>query len=1093
MKKILITVLLVANFSFSQEKIPFIDYDEIIQKISKEESNDKVINSINTLNKNDSAYYSLLISKSYYLLQLKKYEDALSVVNEGLNSNHEHSKANFYANKGVALSSLKRNDEALKNYNEGLKIYPKNYLLWFNKGYILETQGRFNEAVNAYKIAITLNPTYTKPHLQIGNIYYRQERLTQALMCFNMYLLLEPVAGGTSVVLKSLNNLVKSKNSNKRDQKIILDDEDDSFEDIDLVLSSKVALNTNYKTGNPINIALVKQNHAMIEQLKNFEGNGGFWDQTYLPFYKWIATNNKFDDFIYTLTYATENKGFQKIIKKNTEQIIAFLAVLKTKWEDNVSKNNIFFNGKQQDVVYEYSNSHVNAIGNYKNGKSVGFWQFYNKSGRLTAEGNFNDFGDRIGKWTWYTSFNKIKETAFYKEGVLDGKNFMFHNNGRKYVDAIYKTDFLNGQYEYFNNKGALVQRKYFKSGKVDGIYTSYFGVGEKLLEFQIPYIEGEIDGEVLEYYANGDLYAKSYYVAGKKDGLETVYHSNKNISSEINYLNGEVNGSYKTFHFNGRPNEIGQSLEGNYIGAWKTYYSDGTLESESVYKNGYLSDLYKYYDTDGKLYYDYIYRKGKIIAFTFYNKNASVLKKGKKKGGEFYYEGFSPKGNKTIEGLYDISGGKVGEWKFYTNNGVLKNEGIFRNDKIVGSYFSYFKNGEIDNITTYKEGVIDGYYVGYHTNGQMSTQGWYKEGGQHGEWKYYHLDGSLDAINFYHNGTLNGAQESYGVGGKLTATTCYKFGDLISENNFGKDQMLFEKIDYNSKENEYLLTSKHYNGNIRTNISYVNEVKHGDYEVFYFNGKTKIKGSYLNGQQNGSWIWYYENGSIESEVNYSSGNVKGKLINYYKNGKIEGIYNYENDLEIGTSFKYYNSGVKNATIEYYEGKKHGRHVFYDVSGRLQLIRFYNHGEIIGYSYLDKSGTEIAMIPLAKESGKIKAFFDTGKVSKIMEYKYGNFINSYKSYAYNGTLIEEIKYVDGDYHGIRKAFFSNGKVKKETNYNHGEKNGTQSIYFENGNKKEELIFTNGVEHGMSFLYDETGKIKTKKEYFNGKVYRVENL
>ena len=1086
-------MLLVANFSFSQEKIPFIDYDEIIQKISKEESNDKILGLISTLNKNDSAYSSSLVSKSYYLLQLKKYEEALNVVNEGLNSNSEHPKANFYANKGAALSSLKRYDEALENYNEGLKMYPKNYLLWFNKGFALEREGKLNDAVNAYKTAITLNPTYTKPHLQIGNIYYKQERLTQALMCFNMYLLLEPDVDGAFSVLKSLNNVVKSKNSNKRDRTIILDDEDDSFEDIDLVLSSNVALNKNYKTGNPIDISLAKQNHAMIEQLKNFEGNGGFWDETYLPLYKWIAANNKFDDFIYTLAYSIENEDYQKIIKKNTKQIIAFLSALKVKWANNVSKNNIVFNGKKQDVIYEYSDSFVDAIGNYKDDKAVGFWQFYNKNGRLTAEGNFDDFGDRIGKWTWYSSFNKIKEIAIYKEGVLDGRNLMYYTNGKKYVDAIYKNDSLHGQYEYFNNKGALVQRKYFKSGKVDGIYKSYFSVGEKLLEFKIPYKDGEVDGEFLEYYADGNLYAKSYYVAGKKNGLETVYHYNKKISSEINYVNGEISGGYKTFHSNGKPNEVGQCLEGNFTGAWKTYYSDGTLESESTYKKGSLSDLYNYYDTDGKLYYDYIYRKGEIIAFTFYNKDATILKKGKKKGGEFYYEGFSPKGNKTIEGLYDISGGKVGEWKFYTNNGVLKNKGNFKEDKIIGEYFTYFKNGKIDNVTTYKEDIIDGYYVGYYDNGQMSTQGWYKVGNQHGEWRYYNLDGSLNAINFYHDGALNGMQESYGVGGKLMSTTFYKFGDLISENILGKDEKLFEKINYTSKENEYQLISKHYNGNIRTNISYVNEVKHGDYEIFYFNGKTKIKGSYLNGKQNGTWTWYYENGNVESKVDYSRGNIQGKLINYYENGKIEGTYSYENDLEIGTSLKYYDNGVKKFSVEYYEGKKHGKHVFYDTSGKLQLIRFYNHGEIIGYSYLDKNGTEIAMIPLSKESGTIKAFFDNGKVSKTMDYKYGEFINSYKSYAYSGNLIEEIKYLDGNYHGVKRTYFSNGNVKKETNYSHGEKHGKQIVYFENGNKKEELMFTNDVEHGMSFIYDEAGKVKTKKEYFNGKVYKVENL
>ena len=396
----------------------------------------------------------------------------------------------------MLLQTLKRDPEALENYNKGIQLYPKNYLLWSNKGAVLERQGKLNEAVNAYKTAITLNPTYTKPHLQIGNIYYKQERLTQALMCFNMYLLLEPDANGAFETLKSLNNVVQSKNSNKRDRKIKLDDEDDSFEDIDLVLTSKLAMNKNYKTGNPINIALARQNHAMIAQLKNFEGNGGFWDKTYIPFYQWIAKNNKFDDFIYTLTYSIENEDFKKIIEKNTKKIVAFLTDLKNEWRKKVSKNDILFDGIQQEVTYQYDDSYVDAIGKIEDEKTVGLWQFYNASGRLTAKGNFDSSGKRTGKWTWYNTLHKVKETAFYKEGLLEGENLMFHSNGKKYVNAIYKNDSLHGKYESFSNKGALVQRKYFKSGSLDSVYKEYFKVGEKLLEYKIPYKKGQLEGD---------------------------------------------------------------------------------------------------------------------------------------------------------------------------------------------------------------------------------------------------------------------------------------------------------------------------------------------------------------------------------------------------------------------------------------------------------------------------------------------------------------------------------------------------------------------------------------------------------------------
>lgn len=120
-------------------------------------------------------------------------------------------------------------------------------------------------------------------------------------MCFNMYLLLEPDADNAFTILNSLDNIVKSKNENSRDSKIMLSEDDNSFEEIDLVLTNRIALNTNYKTGNEIDIALIRQNHALLQQLKDFSGNNGFWDTKFIPFYKWIQDNGYFDIFSYTI------------------------------------------------------------------------------------------------------------------------------------------------------------------------------------------------------------------------------------------------------------------------------------------------------------------------------------------------------------------------------------------------------------------------------------------------------------------------------------------------------------------------------------------------------------------------------------------------------------------------------------------------------------------------------------------------------------------------------------------------------------------------------------------------------------------------
>lgn len=1089
-------MFLVSSMCFSQEKIPFVDYTEIeklITESSDEIEDQKKIQLLDRINENDSMYYDVLSSKSYYLFRLKKYNDVIKIANEGINDKHESSKESFYINKGVALTSLKKYKEAIATYNLGIKAYPKNHLLWFNKGVVFETEGKFNEALSAYKMCITLNPMYKKPHLQMGNIFYKQERITQALMCFNLYLLLEPDAEGAFTILKSLNNIVTAKNINKRNEDFELLDADDSYEDIDLVLDSKMTIRKGYVIDNKINIALTRQNHAMIEQLKSFEGNGGFWDKKYVALYKWIAENNYFDDFIYTLSYSIENPDFKKIIGKKTKSITAFLEKFKMKWADIVAQNTIIFNGKKQEVTYSYNDSYVDAIGKLKNEVTVGYWEYYNENGLLIAKGNFDDSGKKIGKWTWYNGIDRIKETAFYEEGKLNGENIMLHKNQKQYVDAIYKDNTLNGEYKYYNNKGALLQKKYFKDGELEGVYESYFKVGNKILEYNIPYKKGLIEGESIEYYADGNIYAKANYIGGKINGVEKKYHFNKQLASEINYLNGKLNGSYKLYHTNGQLSEEGQSLEGFYDGNWKLYYSNGTLKSEFTYKKGKLTGLYKFYDADGKLYYEHTYRKGNIVAYKFYNKKGEVVKEVKKKGGEFYYEGLSPIGNKTSEGLYDISGGKKGDWKFYSDNGVLTGKGNYIDGKTTGDYFHYYNNGSKQSITPYKDDVIEGYYSGYHLNGKLSVQGWYKEGLEHGEWRYYYLDGTVQSINFFHKGKLHGTQEYFGGDGRLVSKSKMNFGELVSEIKFDANESSFEQINYQSNNDEYSIISKHFNGEVKTNNTYVNGVMHGSYKEFYFNGNRRVTGSYVNGKQNGLWTWYYDTGEVESKVNYLNGNLNGKCVNYYKTGEIEDEYIYRYGLNVGTHVSYFKNGKKELVKTFLEDELHGKMEFYEPSGKLQLVRFYNYGRLIGYSYLGKDGKELPMIELVNETGKIIAFFDNGKKSKLMEYKNGDLVNSYKSYFYNEMIEDEIIYVDGEYNGVKKEYFLNGKLKEEVEYNYGIRHGEAIEYYENGQKKEEKRYLNNLLQGVAKFYNKDGKLKKRIKYFNDKITAIEKI
>ena len=94
MTKVIIAVSLffISIFSFSQEKIEWIDVDEIIlntkEKEREREYEDAIIE-ISKISTNDSAYYSSITSKSYYLIQNEQYEEAIKVCDIGIETGED--------------------------------------------------------------------------------------------------------------------------------------------------------------------------------------------------------------------------------------------------------------------------------------------------------------------------------------------------------------------------------------------------------------------------------------------------------------------------------------------------------------------------------------------------------------------------------------------------------------------------------------------------------------------------------------------------------------------------------------------------------------------------------------------------------------------------------------------------------------------------------------------------------------------------------------------------------------------------------------------------------------------------------------------
>ena len=61
-------------------------------------------------------------------------------------------------NKGAALYSLGKYDEAIKCYDKAIEFDPDNPVVWNNKGLALNSLGKYDEAIKCYDKAIEIDP-----------------------------------------------------------------------------------------------------------------------------------------------------------------------------------------------------------------------------------------------------------------------------------------------------------------------------------------------------------------------------------------------------------------------------------------------------------------------------------------------------------------------------------------------------------------------------------------------------------------------------------------------------------------------------------------------------------------------------------------------------------------------------------------------------------------------------------------------------------------------------------------------------------------------------------------------------------------------
>jgi tetratricopeptide (TPR) repeat protein len=117
---------------------------------------DKIINAQGYEHNPDKVYAGLFFNRGLAKSYLDREEAAISDFNESLKIDPEFTSC--YGSRGCSLMNLNRNIEALEDFNKVISLGDKTFINYFNRGKCKQSLTKFSEALDDYNSAYELNP-----------------------------------------------------------------------------------------------------------------------------------------------------------------------------------------------------------------------------------------------------------------------------------------------------------------------------------------------------------------------------------------------------------------------------------------------------------------------------------------------------------------------------------------------------------------------------------------------------------------------------------------------------------------------------------------------------------------------------------------------------------------------------------------------------------------------------------------------------------------------------------------------------------------------------------------------------------------------
>ncbi len=217
-------------------------------------------------------------------------------------------KLEAYLILGAAYDQGDKPKKSLKIYDKAVHEFPGNNLALFNLGLSYYNNGDMGMAERSLIRSIDVDRNYPASHFLLSHVMLRKGETVKAMLSLYYFLLLEQDSERAKESYNLLEEIWKSGvNSSGGNTIVSIDNnENDFYKMVDLEIKLKATpYKDKFEPQDKLNVFVANTDMFCNVISQKYTGKTGFWEQTYLDFFKEMHENNFTDSFAYYISNTT--------------------------------------------------------------------------------------------------------------------------------------------------------------------------------------------------------------------------------------------------------------------------------------------------------------------------------------------------------------------------------------------------------------------------------------------------------------------------------------------------------------------------------------------------------------------------------------------------------------------------------------------------------------------------------------------------------------------------------------------------------------------------------------------------------------------